>query len=113
MRRAREAVALDRPGTTMLFTIFCCISTGLCVYCIASRVNKRALEIAVRLAVRDIEKEYEGREATLMAQLNKKLTGAEGELQKARNLVKLHEAVPAYSPPSGKTAAPKASAAKP
>ena len=25
----------------MLFTIFCCISTGLCVYCILNRVNKR------------------------------------------------------------------------
>ncbi|HEX4234259.1 MAG TPA: hypothetical protein VH041_08115 [Caldimonas sp.] len=96
----------------MLFTIFCCISTGLSVYCIFRRVNQRAVEIAVRLAVRDIEKEFEGREAALMAQLGNKLTTKESELKKARDLVRLHEAVPssltpvkAAAKPSGKAAA--------
>ena len=77
----------------MLFTIFCCISTGLVVYCTLNRVNKRAVEIAVRLAVREVEKEYENRSATLAAQLNSK----DGELKKARDkaqqLVKMHEVV--------------------
>ena len=100
----------------MLFTIFCCISTGLCVYCILNRVNKRTVEIAVRLAVREMEKEYDGRNATMVAQLNTK----EGELKKARDkaqqLVKLHEVVPsrpqapaaAKSPVKGAAAAKKA-----
>ena len=77
----------------MLFTIFCCFSTGLVVYCVLSRVHRKAIEIAVSLAVRDIEKEYESRNDELMAQLNAK----DGELTKARNLVKLHEAVPTMS----------------
>ena len=77
----------------MLFTLFCCFSTGLVVYCILNRVHRKAIEIAVSLAVRDIEKEYESRNDELMAQLNAK----DGELTKARNLVKLHEAVPTMS----------------
>ena len=77
----------------MLFTIFCCFSTGLVVYCVLSRVHRKAIEIAVSLAVRDIEKESERRNDELMAQLNAK----DGELTKARNLVKLHEAVPTMS----------------
>jgi len=77
----------------MLFTIFCCFSTGLVVYCILNRVHRKAIEIAVSLAVRDIEKESERRNDELMAQLNAK----DGELTKARNLVKLHEAVPTMS----------------
>ena len=80
----------------MLFTIFCCFSTGLAVYCILKRVHRRSLEIAVRLAVREVEKEYEGRKDVMMAQLNAK----EGELVKARNLVKLHEAVPTMARPA-------------
>jgi hypothetical protein len=84
---------LDRQGPTMLFTIFCCFSTGLVVYCILNRVHRKAIEIAVSLAVRDIEKEYESRNDELMAQLNAK----DGELTKARNLVKLHETVPTMS----------------
>jgi hypothetical protein len=84
---------LDRQGPTMLFTIFCCFSTGLVVYCILNRVHRKAIEIAVSLAVRDIEKESERRNDELMAQLNAK----DGELTKARNLVKLHEAVPTMS----------------
>lgn len=74
----------------MLFTLFCCFSTGLAVYCILKRVHQRSLEIAVRLAVREVEKEYERRNDAMIAQL----TAKEGELAKARNLVKLHEAVP-------------------
>ena len=77
----------------MLFTIFCCFSTGLVVYCILKRVHRKAIEIAVSLAVRDVEKEYESRNDEMMAQLNAK----DGELTKARNLVKLHEAVPTMS----------------
>jgi hypothetical protein len=74
----------------MLFTLFCCISTGLAMYCILNRVHKRSVEIAVRLAVREMEKEYEQRHMAVLAQLSSK----EGELLKARGLVKLHEAVP-------------------
>jgi hypothetical protein len=77
----------------MLFTLFCCISTGLAVYCILSRVHKRSVEIAVRLAAREAEKEYEHRSGEMLA----KLTAKDGELNKVRNLVKLHEAVPTMS----------------
>ena len=77
----------------MLFTLFCCFSTGLVVYCILNRVHRKAIEIAVSLAVRDVEKDYEGRNDAMIAQLNAK----EGELTKARNLVKLHETVPTMS----------------
>jgi hypothetical protein len=96
----------------MLFTIFCCISTGLCVYCIVNRVNKRAVEIAVRLAVRDVEKEFESRNATMVNQLNNK----EGELKKARDkaqqLVKLHEIVPSRSSSVASGNSPAKTAAK-
>lgn len=89
----------------MLFTIFCCFSTGLAVYCILKRVHRRSVEIAVRLAVREVEKEYESRNDAMIAQLSAK----EGELAKARKLVKLHEAVPVISratpSPAAKTAA--------
>ncbi|HSC65962.1 MAG TPA: hypothetical protein VLD35_20165 [Caldimonas sp.] len=88
----------------MLFTIFCCFSTGLVVYCILKRVHRKAIEIAVSLAVRDVEKEYEGRNDAMIAQLNAK----EGELTKARNLVKLHEAVPTMSRPTMAAAKPTA-----
>jgi len=92
----------------MLFTIFCCFSTGLVVYCILNRVHKKSIQIAVSLAVRDVEKEYEGRNHAMIAQLNAK----EGELTKARNLVKLHEAVPTMSRLTPGAAA-KPGAAKP
>ena len=46
--------------------------------------------------MRDVEKEYEGRNDAMIAQLNAK----EGELTKARDLVKLHEAVPTMSRPA-------------
>ena len=86
----------------MLFTIFCCFSTGLVVYCILKRVHRKSVEIAVGLAVREVEKEYESRNA-MIAQLSAK----EDELVKARNLVKQHEAVPTM------TRAVPAQAAKP
>ncbi len=84
----------------MLFTICCCFSTGLAVYCILRRVHQRSVEIAVRLAVREVEKEYEARNGTMIAQL----TAKEGELAKARNLVKLHEAVPTIARPASSLA---------
>ena len=80
----------------MLFTILCCFSTGLAVYCILNRVHKRGVEIAVRLAVREAEKEYEQRHMAVLAQLSSK----ESELLKARGLVKLHEAVPSMVRPT-------------
>ncbi len=80
----------------MLFTLFCCISTGLAVYCILNRVHRRNVEIAVRLAVRDAEKEFEQLHMGVLAQLSSK----ESELLKARGLVKLHEAVPSVARPA-------------
>ena len=56
----------------MFITIFCCFSTGLVVYCILKRVHRKAIEIAVSLAVRDVEKEYESRNDAMIAQLNAK-----------------------------------------
>jgi hypothetical protein len=92
----------------MLFTLFCCISTGLAVYCILNRVHKRSVEIAVRLAMREAEKEYEHRHMEMLAQLSSK----EGELVKARGLVKLHEAVPTMMRPApARKPAPAATAA--
>src|SRR3954453_2257598 len=94
----------------MLFTIFCCISTGLAVYCILKRVHRNATEIAVRLAVREVEKEYENQNLAEAAKLNAKLTAKEGELAQARTLVRLHEAVPVPVP---RSAASKSSSQKP
>jgi hypothetical protein len=114
--RAARRPSMSRT-TIMLFTIFCCISTGLVVYCILSRVNKRAVEIAVRLAVREVEKEYEQRNATMAAQLSSK----DGELKKARDkaqqLVKMHEVVAsndtfAAKPPAKGSAAAKSAKEK-
>src|SRR3954453_19424145 len=84
----------------MLFTIFCCISTGLAVYCILKRVHRNATEIAVRLAVREVEKEYENQNLAEAAKLNARLTAKEGELAQARTLVRLHETVPLPVPRS-------------
>jgi hypothetical protein len=92
----------------MLFTILCSFSAGLTVFCILNRVNKRSVELAVRLAVREVEKEFEGRNAAMLAQLARK----EEELKKVRDktqeLLKLHQAVP-----SGPRTAQPAAAAKP
>jgi hypothetical protein len=74
----------------MLFTLFCCFSTGLVVYCVLNRVHRRSLEIAVRLAVRDAEKDFESRNMNMLTQL----AGKEAELTKVRDRLKLHEAVP-------------------
>jgi hypothetical protein len=83
----------------MFITIFSCISAALCVYCVLSRVNKRTTELAVRLAVREIEKEFEIERARLLAQLESKLGAKEGELKKARTIAQLHEAVPSHVSP--------------
>jgi hypothetical protein len=74
----------------MLFTIFCCISTALAVFCILNRVNKRTVELAVHAAVHEAKKEFNASNSPLFAELAAK----ERELNKARELVKLHEAVP-------------------
>ena len=86
----------------MLFTIFCCISTGLCVYCILARVNKQSTRaLAVHAAVHEVKKEFQARNGTMVSQLATK----ERELTKARELVKLHEAVPTpAAPPASATA---------
>jgi len=97
----------------MFITIFSCISAALCVYCILTRVNKRTTELAVRLAVREIEKEFEIERAKLLAQLESKLGAKEGELKKARTIAQLHEAVPSHVSPVKPKAAPGAPPAKP
>lgn len=74
----------------MLFTLFCCFSTGLAVFCILNRVNKRTVELAVQAAVNDAKSELRSDNSGLLAELAAK----ERELNKARQLVKLHEAVP-------------------
>jgi hypothetical protein len=94
--------------TTMLFTILCCFSTGLTVFCILNRVNKRSVEVAVKLAVREIEKEYEGLNGAMKAQLARKEEELKKVQDKVQQLVKLHSAVPSLS-----RAAPPAAAAKP
>jgi len=102
------ALSAAARGTTMLFTILCSFSTGLTIFCILNRVHKRAIELAVKLAVREVEKEYEGRTGVMKAQLARK----EEELKKAQDkvgqLVKLHSAVP-----SPTRSAQPAAAAKP
>ena len=92
----------------MLFTIFCCFSTGLVVYCILKRVHREKHRDRRQPRVREVEKEYEGRNDAMIAQLN----AEEGELIKARNLVKLHEAVPTMPRAAPATAA-KLGATKP
>jgi len=74
----------------MFFTIFCCISTGLSLYCILNRFNKRTVDLAVHAAVHEVKKELHERNSTMVAQLAAK----ERELNRMRELVKLHEAVP-------------------
>jgi len=90
----------------MLFTLFCCISTGLCVFCILNRVNKRTVDLAVHAAVHEVKKQLHERNSTMVSQLAAK----ERELNKARELVKLHEAVPTPAM-AVKPAAPAAAAA--
>ena len=95
----------------MLFTIFCCISTGLVLYCILNRFNKRTLELAVHAAVHEVKKELHERHSTVIAQLTVK----DRELNRLRELLKLHESVPsarAPGAPPGMAAAVGARAAK-
>ena len=93
----------------MLFTIFACVSTGLAMYCILNRVHRKSVEIAVRLAVREVEKDFEHRNLAMIAQLGAK----EGELVKARKLVKLHETVPTMSRPAPARPTPAAASDSP
>jgi hypothetical protein len=84
----------------MLFTILCCFSTGLTVFCILNRVNKRSVEMAVRLAVREVEKEYEGRNGAMKAQLARKEEELKKAQDKTQQLVKLHASVPSSPRPA-------------
>jgi hypothetical protein len=92
----------------MLFTIFCCISTGLAVFCILNRINKRTVELAVHAAVHEAKKEFHANSSGVFAELAAK----ERELSKARELVKLHEAVPTLGRPRPPAGAPPAKPVK-
>lgn len=98
----------------MLFTILCSFSAGLTVFCILNRVHRRAIELAVKLAVREVEKEYEGRTAVMKAQLARKEEELKKVQDKAQGLVKLHAAVPssprAAQPVTAARQAPKETA---
>jgi hypothetical protein len=103
----------DRPGNDMLFTILCSFSAGLTVFCILNRVHKRALELAVKLAVREVEKEYEGRAGVMKAQLARKEEELKKVQDKAQQLVKLHASVPSsprVAQPAAKPPTPKETA---
>ena len=111
----QAAQARDCQVTIMWVTILCSFSTGLAVYCILRRVHGKNVEIAVRLAVREVEKEFERQHLAEAAKLNAKLTAREGELAQARTLVKLHETVPVAPSRSASSASsqkPATSAAK-
>jgi hypothetical protein len=88
----------------MLFTVFCCISTALAVFCILNRVNKRTVELAVHAAVHEAKKEFDAANSPLFAELAAK----ERELNKARELVKLHEAVPTMARAKARAGSPPA-----
>jgi hypothetical protein len=79
----------------MFFTIFCCLSTALTMYCILNRFNKRSVELAVHAAVHEVKKELHERHSAVVAQLTVK----EHELSRLRELVKLHERVPSARGP--------------
>jgi hypothetical protein len=91
----------------MFFTIFCCISTALSLYCILHRFNKRTVQLAVHAAVFEVKKELYERHSSMLAQLAAK----ERELNRARELLKLHEAVPTLTPPGARSVAPAAASA--
>jgi hypothetical protein len=84
----------------MFFTIFCCISTGLTLYCILNRFNKRSMELAVHAAVHEVKKELHERHSAVIAQLTVK----ERELSRLRELLKLHEAIPSARVPGAPAA---------
>jgi hypothetical protein len=96
----------------MLFTILCSFSAGLTVFCILNRVHKRALELAVKLAVREVEKEYEGRAGAMKAQLARKEEDLKKAQDKVQQLMKLHASVPSprVAPPAAKPPTPKETA---
>ncbi len=73
-----------------MFTLFCCFSTGLAVFCILNRVNKRTVELAVQAALNEAKAEIRADNSGLVAELAAK----ERELNKVRERLKLHEAVP-------------------
>jgi hypothetical protein len=75
----------------MFFTIFCCVSTALSLYCILNRFNKRTVELAVHASSYQVKKEMYERYTALAKQLAAK----ELELNRMREKLKLHEAVPA------------------
>jgi hypothetical protein len=112
-RPAADIVAEDASaalgglgGTTMLFTILCSFSAGLTVFCILNRVHKRALELAIKLAVREVEKEYEGRADVMKAQLARKEEELKKAQDKTQQLVKLHASVPSSARPAQPAAKP-------
>jgi len=87
----------------MLFTIFCCISTGLTLYCILNRFNKRTVEIASNLAAYHVKKEMYERYQALAQQLAAK----EREVSRIRERLKLHETASARKAmPPGSTITP-------
>ncbi len=73
-----------------MFTLFCCFSTGLAVFCILNRVNKRTVQLAVQAALNEAKAEIRADNSGLVAELAAK----ERELNKVRERLKLHEAVP-------------------
>ncbi len=84
----------------MFFTIFCCISTGLTLYCVLNRFNKRTVDLAVHAAVHEVRKELHEKHTAMLAQLAAK----ERELSRAKEMLKLHESVPAPRTPGGRVA---------
>ena len=84
----------------MWFTIFCCVSTALVVFCVLNRINKRTLDLAVHAAVHDVKKELHERHTAMLSQLAAK----ERELAKAKERLKLHEAVPSLTAPGPRKA---------
>ena len=75
----------------MFFTIFCCISTALTLYCILNRFNKRTVELAANAASYHVKKEMYERYKALAVQLAAK----ERELSRIRERLKLHVAMSA------------------
>ncbi len=82
----------------MWFTIFCCFSTGLAVFCVLNRINKRTVELAVHAAVHEAKKEFLAQNSSSATKMTAQVAAKERELAKARELVKLHEAVPSSLP---------------
>lgn len=85
----------------MFFTIFCCISTALTLYCVLNRFNKRTVELAAHAASHQVKKEMYERYTALAAQLATR----ERELSRMREKLKLHEAVPSRVAPGTKAPA--------